>query len=146
MKTFLSIGVQAIYPELPWLVSIIIFSFPEPYTQRYGYLGLSVELHCAGLSLNTDPHFTKIVWSKCSNCGEKWTVLANIDIINSVVHVFRESHISLGQRRSISQDTGNLIINNLQEEDEGLYRCDPTGPDSVQIGLVIYGRLNKSLH
>ena len=128
-----------------WPFFSMMLLFPEPYTQHYGYLGLPVELHCAGLTMTSDPHFTQIAWSKCSDCGEKWTELANIDIVNSVARVYPESHVSLGERRRISQDTGNLIINNLQQDDEGLYRCDPTGPDIVQIRLTIYGRLCDSI-
>ena len=119
-----------------------MFSFRfriDTSARYYGYEGFPVVLPCSTFGFGSGLLFIKVEWSKCIDCGEHWTRFAEFVLRTQSTNSDEDHYLTLGDRGEISATNGDLTINDLKKSDEGLYRCDPTGPYRSQLQLIVSG-------
>ena len=117
----------------------IFFTSIGGYQKHYGFQGFPVTIPCTAFDINDGLNFMKIQWSKCVDCGEQWTIIGETHIISSPTKTLSDERFYEANRWRISSNNGDLITDNIVKSDEGLYRCDPTGPQSTTLQLLISG-------
>ena len=113
-------------------------SFRAVATELIGLKDLQIRLPCAA-SLPIRKPIIQIHWSRCVNCGDHWTTLATVDIINIGTGNRRGYYLVPGSRAKIALSNGDLLIDNLERDDQGLYMCRRTGSHGAKVLLDIYG-------
>ena len=110
----------------------------------YGYPGYRVTLPCTGFTNQTVAMLDTLDWSRCDleDCLGQWQPLSRLEYTGpSAAKVSYWGILRYG-RGNVSIATGDLTIHRFEKRDEGLYTCDPTGAESVQIRLLNYGTLH----
>ena len=129
---FLNFSLVLGFISFPFLVSRIAA------TELFGLKNLQIRLPCAPLPSIIKP-IIQIHWSRCFSCGDHWTNFAIVDIINKGTTHRKGYYLVPGGRAKIDLSNGDLIIDNLEIDDEGLYLCRPTGSHGAIVQLDIYG-------
>ena len=109
------------------------------YRRYIGYRGIPIKLPCTSFNARDGLQFMKIQWSKCMGCNEHWARINEIEIVNPATPIPVDSFMTLEGWGRISFLTGDLIIDSVEKSDEGLYRCDPTGPKNNKLQLIVSG-------
>ena len=116
-----------------------IHLFLDGLTRLFGFLGSRVNLPCVGFVRSNYGRVAQLLWSKCAECGGQWHRIAQIDMISFGHNDPDDGPSVLGGRGTISRHSGDLIIHEVEKRDEGLYRCDPTGPVEAELQLLVKG-------
>ena len=110
----------------------------------YGYPGYPVTLPCTGFTNQAAAMLDILEWRRCDlrDCLGKWQPISRLEYTRpSAAKVSYWEMLRYG-RGNVSIATGDLTIHRFKKRDEGLYTCDPTGVESVQIRLLNYGTLH----
>ena len=106
---------------------------------HYGFDGLPVHMRCPGFTDHLGSGVTRIEWKRCQNCGVAWASIAIREIHHTDDHHSMNVDSRIGSWGEVSISTGDLIINNFDDNDQGLYKCEFTGWKGARVNLANAG-------